>query len=110
MRIVMHFSQVSYFLIGVNIQTFPSLPGAQLAAGHTINSHTFSHKSLSTLTLAQVAKELNDNRAQFVANTCIDPTLYRPPFGDTNANIQALAQKMGLRGILYAGCPACRVF
>ncbi len=96
----LHVLQVSYFLIGVNIQTFPSLPGAQLAAGHSIHSHTFSHQSLPTLTLSGVAKELNDNRAQFVANTCIDPTLYRPPYGKANANIDALVQKMGLRGVL----------
>jgi peptidoglycan/xylan/chitin deacetylase (PgdA/CDA1 family) len=60
-----------------------------------------NHPSLITLTLANVAKEFNDVRAQFTANTCIDPTLYRPPFGDTNANVQALAQKIGQRGIVY---------
>jgi peptidoglycan/xylan/chitin deacetylase (PgdA/CDA1 family) len=106
MRIVMHFSQVSYFLIGVNIKTLPELPGAQLAAGHTISSHTMNHLSLPTITLAQVAREFNDARAQFVANTCIDPTLYRPPYGDTNANIQALTQRMGIRGVLCVAAPA----
>jgi peptidoglycan/xylan/chitin deacetylase (PgdA/CDA1 family) len=92
---------VSYFLIGVNIRDLPSIPNKQLAAGHVINSHTMTHPSLITLTLANVAKEFNDARAQFTANTCIDPTLYRPPYGDTNANVQVLARKMGLRGVLY---------
>ncbi len=59
-----------------------------------------NHLSLSTLSAANVAKEMSDARAQFVANTCIDPTLYRPPYGDTNANVKAITQKLGLRGVL----------
>ncbi len=94
-------TQVSYFLVGNNIKTFPTFPSSQLAAGHTISSHSMTHPSLSTLTLANVAKELNDARAEFVKNTCIDPTLYRPPFGDTSTFVQALAHRMGQRGVLY---------
>jgi hypothetical protein len=49
-------AQVSYFLIGVNIKARPGIPNAELAAGHTISSHTMSHLSLLSLTLDQVGR------------------------------------------------------
>ena len=32
---------------------------------------------------------------------CVDPTLYRPPFGSTNNNIRAVLNQMGMRGVLW---------
>ena len=41
------------------------------------------------------------SRVSFSNTICRDPMLYRPPFGNTNANVRTQAAKMGLRGVLW---------
>ncbi len=35
------------------------------------------------------------------SGVCKRPTLYRPPYGNTNATVAALTGRMGLRGVLW---------
>ncbi len=93
--------KASFFLIGVNVEAYPTLLQDEVNAAHDTFYHTYTHPSLITLTPEQVYVEFYKSRIAFANAVCRDPTLYRPPFGDTNAAVSELTAKMGLRGVKW---------
>ena len=79
---------VSFFLIGQNLNAFPCLMNQEYHLGFSTLSHTFTHPDLTTLTAAQVYDEFAQTTQAFVnSGVCRRPTLYRPPYGSTNAAV-----------------------
>ena len=74
----------------------------QVTAGHSTLIHTYSHPDLLTLSAGATYNEFAKIAAAFVSSgVCKRPTLYRPPYGNTNATVAALTGRMGLRGVLW---------
>jgi peptidoglycan/xylan/chitin deacetylase (PgdA/CDA1 family) len=91
----------SFFLVGRNIVNNRAIVRSQLAAGHTIQSHTFSHADLQTLPIQDVYGELTRATDAFAGASCIRPVLLRPPYGSTNATVQALVYNAGMRSVMW---------
>ena len=51
--------------------------------------------------MQQVYWQFNRTRQSFKNVVCKDPTLYRPPYGNTNSIVRALLNKMGMRAVLW---------
>jgi peptidoglycan/xylan/chitin deacetylase (PgdA/CDA1 family) len=68
--------------------------------GGTVESHTITHPDLTTLSYGQVQQEvcgvLDDYQTLFGRR----PTLFRSPYGATNANVQAAAASCGLKAVV----------
>ena len=102
-----------FFVIGANAAQHPSLVQQEAADGFVVGNHTYDHLSLtgestgtSPLTDAQVTSELSRDNTAIVAAGAPKPTLWRPPYGDVNANDNLLASQLGLRIVMdwgYAG-------
>ena len=70
--------------------------------GHSTLSHTNTHPDLTTLTLQNKYNELARTTSAFKnSGVCKRPTLFRPPFGSTGTEVEELAGRMGLRGVLW---------
>ena len=79
---------VSFFIIGNNLNAFPCMMDQEYEMGFTTLSHTFTHPDLTTLTMQQIYDEFAQTTVAFAnSGTCRRPTLYRPPYGNTNAAI-----------------------
>ena len=50
----------------------------------------------------QVYTEFANTRASFGRAVCVDPVLYRPPYGETSGDIHWLMSRMGNRGVLWS--------
>jgi cellulose synthase/poly-beta-1,6-N-acetylglucosamine synthase-like glycosyltransferase/peptidoglycan/xylan/chitin deacetylase (PgdA/CDA1 family)/spore germination protein YaaH len=73
----------TFFIIGENALTERSLMLRELAEGHEIGSHTYTHPNLATVSAGQVRFELNTTQRLFQAFTGRTLKLFRPPyFGD----------------------------
>ena len=73
----------TFFVIGENALTLRSLLLREIAEGHEVGSHTYTHPNLATVSQGQVRFELNTTQRLFQAFTGRTLKLFRAPyFGD----------------------------
>ena len=73
----------TFFVIGENALTLRSLLLREVAEGHEVGSHTYTHPNLATVSEGQVRFELNTTQRLFQAFTGRTLKLFRAPyFGD----------------------------
>ncbi|KAF7337405.1 hypothetical protein MSAN_02266900 [Mycena sanguinolenta] len=65
------------------------------AAGHMIGSHTWSHAHLTELSTAQIEDGMYRMEEAFSRILGIKPAFMRPPYGDTDSNVQSIAASRG---------------
>jgi len=77
-----------------------------------IGNHTFSHPHLTRLSDAQIRDELLRTQSEIAAVTGRVPTLFRPPYGEYDADVVRVAAECGLRTVEYdlpSGDPGAHV-
>jgi len=70
----------TFFVIGENMQTRPDLVRREVAEGHDVGSHTWTHPNIGETPIAQVDVELNATQRLFEVITGRSMRLFRPPF------------------------------
>lgn len=70
----------TFFIIGSNAEAHPGLVQRELAEGHEVGSHTFTHPNLSVTPEEAVKLELNATQRLFQALTGRSLRLFRPPY------------------------------
>jgi peptidoglycan/xylan/chitin deacetylase (PgdA/CDA1 family) len=93
----------TFFFTGSAILYNPQLLIDTYKAGHAIAFHTWSHPYLTTLTNDQIVVELYWNMRIIKEIIGVTPTLFRPPYGDIDPRVRAIAKAMGLSLILWYG-------
>jgi peptidoglycan/xylan/chitin deacetylase (PgdA/CDA1 family) len=88
--------KATFFVIGGSIRSQPDVLKRIVADGHEIGCHTWSHKALTTLTTEEVVAELQYTIKAIEEVTGVKPKYLRPPFGDFDDRIRAIAKSMGL--------------
>ena len=61
-------------------------------AGHEVENHTWNHPWLTKVSAAEFASQITRTN-----NVIGGSRFLRPPYGDSNATVKALASSMGLR-------------
>ncbi|KAK9761640.1 hypothetical protein K7432_013309 [Basidiobolus ranarum] len=95
--------KATFFVLGVQAKN-PALANflkQTYDEGHQIASHTNDHKSLNTLTSAQVKEQMVVTEANIKAVIGAAPAYMRPPYGDCNAACQAVMNEMNLKIITW---------
>ena len=92
----------TFFIVGENALTQRGLLQRELADGHEVGSHTYTHPNLARTTQGETSLELNANQRLFQAFTGHSMRLFRAPyFGDAEPTTAdeivpvAQAQRMG---------------
>jgi len=80
---------------------FPLQAQRGLADGHDICVHTWAHRYMTTLSDEQVFAELFYTARAIKVLMGVTPSCWRPPFGDTDDRVRAIAAGLGLRTILW---------
>jgi len=83
----------TFFVLGERVVNTPELTNEIVAAGHEIGNHSWSHASLPTLTAAEIQAEIDNTDQAIVAATGQPATLFRPPYGDLDERVFALANR-----------------
>ncbi|MDQ0095604.1 polysaccharide deacetylase family protein [Paeniglutamicibacter psychrophenolicus] len=76
-----HNAKASFFLIGKDVAKYPDIVREELASGHEIGNHTWSHQDLAKLSPAAAERELSKADEAIKKATGTAPTLMRPPYG-----------------------------
>ncbi|KAJ3821874.1 carbohydrate esterase family 4 protein [Lentinula raphanica] len=98
--------KATFYYIGSNVAKFPLEAQRGLDEGHEICVHTWSHPYMTTLSSENAFAEL-----WYTVRLCtiycqdmavgVTPTCWRPPFGDVDDRIRAIANALGLQTILW---------
>jgi cellulose synthase/poly-beta-1,6-N-acetylglucosamine synthase-like glycosyltransferase/spore germination protein YaaH/peptidoglycan/xylan/chitin deacetylase (PgdA/CDA1 family) len=70
----------TFFVIGQNMQARPDLVKREVAEGHVVGSHTWTHPNIGETPIAQTDVELNATQRLFEVITGRSMRLFRPPF------------------------------
>ncbi len=89
----------TFFEIGEQIPEYDptgSIQRAMLADGDMIGDHTWTHPMMTSLSPAEQQAELEQTIDAIKQRTGFTPCLWRPPYGDVDPELVALARSLGL--------------
>lgn len=93
--------KATMFYIGTNVYNWPLEAQRGLADGHEICVHTWSHNYMTSLSSSSAFAELYYTMEIIKLVVGVTPTCWRPPYGDVDDRIRAIANGLGLRTILW---------
>jgi peptidoglycan/xylan/chitin deacetylase (PgdA/CDA1 family) len=70
-----------FFMVGEQVERYPSVAAEVAAAGHEIALHGFRHHNQMRVTPSRLADDLRRGAHAIGDATGIEPRLYRPPYG-----------------------------
>ncbi len=90
-----HNVQVTFFMTGGWVESYPEDVKAILAAGHDLGNHSENHKNMSQLSDEQCQEELKKVHDKVKSLTGYDMFLFRPPYGDYDNHVITNATALG---------------
>ena len=93
--------KATFCTIGSNIVNLPKTLIREYEEGHQIVIHTWSHYALSTLTNEVIIAELEYTARIIEQLIGVRPRYFRPPFGDIDNRVRAIAAAMNLIPIIW---------
>ncbi|WP_308200885.1 endo-1,4-beta-xylanase [Actinoplanes sp. M2I2] len=93
--------RATMFNTGQNAAANPGLVAAQVSAGMWVANHSYTHPHMLTLSQADMSSELSRTQTAIRNAGGGTPTIFRPPYGETNATLQSAASALGLRTVTW---------
>ncbi|KAI8903605.1 hypothetical protein EDD86DRAFT_214843 [Gorgonomyces haynaldii] len=87
--------KATFFIVGSNAIQFPEVVKAHLDDGHELALHSWTHHPMTSLTNEQIVAELKYNEAIIFKAAGVIPRFFRPPYGDIDDRVRAIAQALG---------------
>jgi peptidoglycan/xylan/chitin deacetylase (PgdA/CDA1 family) len=91
-----------FFVVGEQVERFPSLVAELAAAGHEVALHGYRHLNQMRVTPGWLADDLKRGAEAIVSATGTPPTLYRPPYGIFTPAGLVIARRAGYRPLLWS--------
>ncbi len=94
----------TFFEIGRQIPEYDptgATERAMLADGDLIGDHTWTHPDMDGLAPAQQTSELELTAEAIRRATGFEPCLWRPPYGDTDHQLESLARSLGFLTVMW---------
>lgn len=98
-----HDLTTTFFVVGSRVISRPEMVISEYVAGHQISVHTWSHAYLTNLTNEQIVAELGWTMKAIKDTIGVTPNTFRPPYGDIDDRVRAVAAKMGLTPVMWSG-------
>jgi peptidoglycan-N-acetylglucosamine deacetylase len=93
--------RATFFVVGISMQAFPHHLRAELGLG-ALGDHTFHHVDLERLSAAEVTAEITTTAQMIEAGGGGRVYLFRPPYGARDAEVDGIAQHLGLLEVLWS--------
>jgi peptidoglycan/xylan/chitin deacetylase (PgdA/CDA1 family) len=90
-------ARATFFIWGQHAQQNPNLLRATQAAGMWIANHTMTHAHLTQIGEPAAFNEISGAQQVIRQITGLTPTLFRPPFGETNATVRNDEAQLGVQ-------------
>jgi peptidoglycan/xylan/chitin deacetylase (PgdA/CDA1 family) len=93
--------RATLFNTGEHAVAEPGLVAAEVAAGMWIGNHSFTHPHMLEMSVEEMRTQLERTQRAIEAGGAGTPTLFRPPYGEWDARLEAAANGLGMRVILW---------
>jgi len=93
--------RATFFLVGERTAAHPSTARSIVDAGHSIGSHSMTHRRLLFMNGREIEREIDDSCRAISDATGVRPVLFRPPYGVFNLATVRAARTRGLRMVLW---------
>ncbi|KIK61470.1 carbohydrate esterase family 4 protein [Collybiopsis luxurians FD-317 M1] len=93
--------KATMFFIGSNVLDWPLEAMRAIDEGHEICAHTWSHHYMTGFSSPDAFAELYYSKCPIKLVLGVTVTCWRPPFGDVDDRIRAIAEGLGLRTIIW---------
>ncbi|KAJ3746368.1 putative chitin deacetylase [Lentinula detonsa] len=93
--------KATMFFIGSNVLDWPYEAMRAIDEGHEICAHTWSHHYMTGFSSEDAFAELYYSMKAIKLVLGVTPTCWRPPFGDVDDRIRAIAEGLGLQTIIW---------
>jgi peptidoglycan/xylan/chitin deacetylase (PgdA/CDA1 family) len=90
-------AKATFFIWGAHAQQYPSLLQQEASAGMWIGNHTWDHPHLTQLDSGSVTNEISQTQNIIQQTIGQKPTLFRPPYGETNSTVQSIEKQQGMQ-------------
>lgn len=98
--------KATFFVVGKNVEEYPSIVGRMALEGHEVANHSWSHPTLTKLGFESFRKQIENTNEAIAKATGKRPVLMRPPYGATNVSLnKRLNEQFGLKVILWSVDP-----
>lgn len=96
-----HGARATFFVCGLNVERYPDLARAVVAAGHEIGNHSYSHAPLWLRSGRFIYDELARAQQAIRAATGVVPRWFRPPYGVRWFGLREAQRRLGLTGVMW---------
>ena len=94
--------KLTFFVLGECVEQNPDVLRQEVAEGHEIGNHSWSHPNLAKLSDANVRSQLQRTEDIIVKTAGIKPKLMRPPYGELTKRQRILVNhEFGYKVILW---------
>lgn len=80
-------AKATFFMVGSNVSSYPTLAKEVYNSGHEIGNHTWNHANLTRLSSKQIASQLERTNNAIYNAIGEYPTVFRPPYGAKNNQV-----------------------
>jgi peptidoglycan/xylan/chitin deacetylase (PgdA/CDA1 family) len=94
--------KATFFVLGESVERFPQYVRDEIAAGHEVGNHGFSHAKLRNARPETVEYEIGRTEALLIKLTGEKPHLFRPPGGVYDRAVIAEARKKEYTIVLWS--------
>lgn len=94
--------KATFFMVGMNVQNYPSVAREVYQRGHEIGNHTFSHRHLKALSAWELTSEIEACEAALEGLCECRPHLFRPPEGAITDSVLECAREQDYELILWS--------
>ena len=93
--------RATFFMLGSRARRSPELARRVADEGHTVGSHSLSHKELTKLKPAAIRKEISAGVSAVTGVTGVRPVWFRPPYGAVNGAVRKQIRVLNVRMALW---------
>ncbi|KAF8311474.1 glycoside hydrolase/deacetylase [Clavulina sp. PMI_390] len=92
----------TFYAVGSRVISRPATLQAEYMLGHQVSVHTWSHPPLTSLTNEEIVAELGWTMIAIKNVLGVTPNTFRPPYGDMDDRVRAVAKSMGLTPAMWS--------
>ncbi len=96
-----HNVKCTFFAVEFWVEKNPDYAKKITQAGHELGTHSKTHPYMSKLSEEKIEEELTSSSKKIEEITGINPTLFRPPFGDYNDKVIETCEKTGFTAVQW---------
>lgn len=92
----------TFFVVGRQVQQYPSIARRIVSEGHEIGNHSLSHPNFLSQSSARTREQLSETQRIIEDVTGVKASLARPPYGVKTPSYFAVARALGLRVVQWS--------